>query len=165
MKMREAASRRAFVAAALATCCSVPPSPMFALEPRYSAVPGTNAGKVDEAEAARLRAIAIKPNRFGKLEPEPEAAPGIYTEDGFNGQRGLNSLGRLAPEFEGDTRERYSNPYAQRLAEKAKTRPDLLKPGTPDVPVYRDGYLSVKPNNLQVRAEIELARLLPHPHP
>jgi hypothetical protein len=33
---------------------------------------------------------------------------------GFNGQRGLDYTGRLAPEYEGDTRERYSNPYAQR---------------------------------------------------
>lgn len=58
------------------------------------------------------------------------------------------SRARSAPEFEGDTRERYSNPYAQRLAEKAKTRPDFFKPGAVDLPIVRDGYLSVKPNTL-----------------
>ena len=83
----------------------------------------------------------------GKLEAEPEPLRPLVTK-GFNGERGVESFsGRLAPEYEGDTRERYSNPYAARLAEVSKQRPEF-KPGTPTVPIRRDGYFSVKPANL-----------------
>lgn len=154
--------RRAFSAALASLCCTAPPlcarpaladnappparvaDPLAALKAKIEAD-----READRIEEEKLRAAALTPNRYGRLQEEPEAAPLKMETRGFNGQRGVNALGRLAPEYEGDDRERYSNPYAQRLAEKSKTRPDLLKPGTPEVPVYRDGYLSVKPNNLK----------------
>ena len=151
-------SRRAAVAAALAACCSVPRGPAFA-EIRIPEIPTVDIPSIkeieerieaDRAKDAAMRDAAIKPNRFGKLEPEPEAAPRKLETDGFNGQRGMDALGRLAPEYEGDTRERYSNPYARRLGEVAKEagKRDMLTPGKVDIPVYRDGYFSVKPNNI-----------------
>lgn len=148
-----AANRRAVLSAALAACCSVR-LPALALDAPIKSIDAGTVDRIkdrieaDRALDAQLREQAVKPNRFGRLEAEPEAAPRKFETDGFNGQRGVDSFGRLAPEFEGDTRELYSNPYAQRLAEKAKTRPDLLAPGKVDIPVYRDGYFSIKPNNI-----------------
>ena len=148
-----AIGRRAAVAAALAL--SVPRRPAFALKvPEIPAVAIPSIDDIqkgieaDRAKDEAMRKAAIKPNRFGRLEPEPEAAPRKLETDGFNGQRGMDALGRLAPEYEGDTRERYSNPYAKRLGEVSKERPNLLAPGQVDIPVYRDGYFSVKPNNI-----------------
>jgi len=102
----------------------------------------------DKALDEKLRSEALQPNSFGRLAPEPPPPPPPYVTKGFNGQRGMDYTGRLAPEYEGDTRERYSNPYARRLGEVSKQRPDLLKPGTPEFNLRRDGYLSVKPANL-----------------
>ena len=108
--------------------------------------------KKQEADAAleeQLRSQAKRPNKYGTFEEVAPPPPPSVTYDGFNGERGVQSFtGRLAPEYDGDTRERYTNPYAKRLAEKSKLRPDLLQPGVPTVPVRRDGALSIKPNNL-----------------
>ena len=154
--------RRSAVCAALAAVCWAPARPGRALEGVNLPSPSLPspllelARQIEEerAEDERLRSEALRPNRYGKLTEEPERAPLKYEAPGYNGQRGVASFtGRLAPEYEGDTRVRYSNPYAKRLGDVASQRPELIAPGTPSMPVYRDGYLSVKPNNLQCDAD------------
>ena len=160
--MRLDLPRRSVVCAALTAASWAPLRPGRAIEvpdiptPSIPAPLLELARQIEEerAEEERLRAEALKPNRYGKLTPEPEMAPLKYTEPGYNGQRGVASFtGRLAPEYAGDTRVRYTNPYAKRLGDVAAQRPELIAPQAPNVPVYRDGYLSVKPNNLQCDEE------------
>ena len=151
-------------AALAAACCFSPTQKSSALDVRKFEVPDSvpqplldlkKAIDDDAALEEKLRKEAVQPNKFGRLDaPPPPPPPPKYEAPGFNGQRGLDTFGRLAPEYEGDERERYSNPYAGRLAETNKERPKLLNPQAPtsEVDILFDPYnkkLSVKPKNMQ----------------
>lgn len=122
--------------------------------------------RVEEEQAAneRRRSAALKPNRYGTLSTLPDTPPAPPSP------RVMDLTGRLAPEFEGDTRVRYSNPRAERLAEVAATRPDFRVPDLPSAPIRRDGLLSIKPANLlcdddgRVRSWLRIQTPL-HPNP
>ena len=82
---------------------------------------------------------------YGKLTPPPPKTEEI--------PRPANWRGELEPRFEGDTEVRYSNPSAARLGElsqQAAARADAgyYKPGVVNTNIRRDGYVSIKPNNL-----------------
>ena len=69
-------------------------------------------------------------------------------------ERGYDWKGRYEPDDDSPGgAPQYTNPYAARLGEltdQAAARD--WKPGTPTVPIRRDGYLSIKPNNMQCDA-------------
>lgn len=136
-------SRRAAVGAALLACCAPRRPPARALDLPQPLIELKQKLDDDAALEQRVRSEALQPNKYGTFTPVPPPPPPQNVLEDYGG-----FTGRLAPEYDGDTRERYSNPYAARLNEVAKERPALLSPGVPDVPVYRTG-LSVKPKNLQ----------------
>ena len=113
------------------------------------------AREADLAETMRLREQAVQPNKYGRFETLPPPSPPPVTFDGFNGERGMDFTGRLAPEYEGDTRERYSNPSAARLAQasqEAAARRQQATPMSTDTNIRRTGYFSVQPANMQCDA-------------
>ena len=147
--------RRAACAALAAACFTVPHAgrPVaWAADPIGSLQSGSQAAfdaiakakqqaDADAARAQQIRDSAAKPDAYGKFGARPEAP--VQTP------RVINFRGQLEPESEDDATARYSNPYAARLAyiseEAARKR---KAPEMPTAPVRRDGFLSVKPNNM-----------------
>lgn len=122
-------SRRALCYAATLAACSLPSSSV------------ADSGPLDEAAKQAIRDAALRPNKYGTFGDVPEASPPSPAV--------INWRGQLAPEDENDTRVRYSNPYAARLAEVSeRAKAEWRAPDAPKLPIRRDGVLSVKPANL-----------------
>ena len=98
----------------------------------------------DERERKlRIRSSVMKSDQYIPAPPPPPPPPPALPRANWKG------------EYEVDGETRYTNPYAQRMAEVSKdgiVGGRYQTPALPSAPVRRDGFLSVKPNNLRCDA-------------